>query len=87
MSEETTFYDRLEKIVEYGKTLDMEISIHDLTTKMEVGLIEEGEKDSAVAEIYVYDLSEDVLIKDELEKTLDELEEEVIRELELKEVA
>lgn len=44
MSEETTFYDRLEKIVEYGKTLDMEISIHDLTTKMEVGLIEEGEK-------------------------------------------
>lgn len=87
MTKETTFYDRLEKIVEFGKTLDMEISIHDLTTKMEVGLIEEGEEDSALAELYVYDLSGNVPIRDELEKTLDELEAEVMRELELKEVA
>ena len=55
MSNSECFYDRLKKLGEAAKELDLDFDIIEVMNKSEVLPLEEGEADSEVAEVYILD--------------------------------
>ena len=55
MSNTECFYDRLIKLGEVAKELELDFSIIEIMNKSEVLNLEEGESDSEVSEVYILD--------------------------------